>query len=188
MRQRRQWRRALALRSGSRLSGHEAGNGFLPDRFLVEEHLEPAEPFAQLARLEQMVRRRRTDPERALMDREGLVEDEATRYERLANRREQIPLQISRDQQQLEPRQRQWSTGEVRAPPADRQSLERGARRSLSHDLRRHIHSKGPISGARENQRVAAAAHGDIQRAPRVRDGRCQSVQPLHDEGRRVIL
>jgi hypothetical protein len=40
----------------------------------------------------------------------------------------------------------------------------------------------------RQNDRMTAAAHRNIERPPRRRDVRRKFVHPLHDEGRRVIL
>ena len=85
---------------------------------LVQQHIEAIEPIAEFASEQQMIRRTRAGAVRALRDREGLIENCTTVNDGVANRLKEISLQISRDDDELEPLARQWKRREIGAPRA----------------------------------------------------------------------
>ena len=68
-----------------------------------------------------MIRRRRSCAERPLRFGEGFVEDEAARHDRAPNRGEQIPLQVSRHDDEVERVDGQRIHRQIGAPAADGQ-------------------------------------------------------------------
>ena len=141
------------------------------EHFLVEQHLEAVERASQLAGLEQVIRRRRADAERALCDRERLVDDHAARRARRAQiDAKQIALQVAGDDDEIESRRAAADTASGRRTSrrmrSPRRAAAAGASRTASSSRRRRTSR----SRARQHQRVAAAAHRDVERAPRRAD------------------
>jgi len=129
-----------------------------------------------------MIRRSRSDTERELPRGERLIQDGAARRDGVANRRQEIALQVPGHDDEIETPAWKRTAGEVGAPDAERQPL--GAR--LHHRAAKRvlppIDAEYAVPRSGQRQRMAAAPHRDVERA--LRRGGAQPRQPLDDEGR----
>src|SRR5439155_16978122 len=145
----------------------DACEGFWRRHLFTKHDVEITEALAQLAGLQQVIRRRRARAERALIDREGLVNDNAVRRESLAYRRKQIALQIPGDDDELKRLTRQGRLSEVGAPATDGKAVCGRPLERLAHRVELQVHAEHAESRLPEHDRVPPPAHGDVERPPR---------------------
>jgi len=132
-----------------------------------------------------VIGRRRPPAKRALRDSERLVEDEAARLHRVAERLEKIPLQIACDDNEVERLDRQRRDREVCTPAADEQAFVSGCCDGVAYDIVLEIDAAGLISLAREQKRVPPTSHCKVERATRRLDASRQLRDPFGDKRRR---
>jgi hypothetical protein len=152
-------------------------------RLLVEHDLEILEVAAKLSFAQQMIGRRRSPAERALMDRERLVEHDAAWSYGATDGRKEIALEIPRHDDQIESPGGQRIHRQVGAPCGDAGAgIARGVDR-IADDVELFIDAERHESGLGERQRVTTPAHRDIERARLIRPG--ELCDPFRDEWRR---
>jgi hypothetical protein len=135
-----------------------------------------------------MIGRGRTGPEQPLCDGECLVEHDAARLHRLADRREQIALQVARDHDEIECAARQRRGREVGAPASDDHTSRASASDGVLHGVEPHVDAERAISRLRDRQRVTAFPHRDVERSRSGVGERGRASQPVRDEARREIV
>ena len=112
----------------------DPGDGLGCLDFLVEQHVEAREPAGELARLQQVIGRRRPASVPPLIHGEGFVHNHtARRLHGLSNRWKQIALQVARDEHDIERPGRQSPRGQIGAPSTDDQTLGTRAGRRFAH-------------------------------------------------------
>ena len=132
-----------------------------------------------------MVWRRRPCAVPPLIDRERFVEDGAVRRECVRDRIEQIALQVPRHDDEVERRGGQRMPRQVGAPGMHAESARGRGRHGVGQGVLSDVHAERFQSGAGEQHRVAAASHGDVERAT---GARREPFDPLGDERRRDII
>ena len=165
----------------------DARDRFRLSDLLVEQHVERVEAAGQFAWFQQMIGRGRSGAERALCGRERFVEHDTARHNRGLHCRKQIALQVSRDDDDVEPRLRQRVPRQVGAPRVDRHACCLRRRNRILHGVELDIDAECPETRSCQHHGMPAAPHGDIERArPGAAAGsRRKPLDPFDDEPRR---
>jgi len=139
--------------------------GLRAETFPVLENFELAEELGQLAGLEQVVGIARTGVERALMNGEGFVDQQASRYEHAQDRGNQRAMQVAKHQNRTTAVTSQRNLGwilEVCADRFDRQCSLRGGAAKRVERRAVAVDSDHPDAGFGRSDRVSAQAAGEI--------------------------
>src|SRR6185503_7692535 len=120
-------------------AGDDARDSFWRLHLLVEQHLEPVEEPPQLAWLKEMIGRRRSETELALIHGERLVQHDSPRLHHLPDGRKEIALQITGDQHEVEESTGQLGLRQIRAPAAYEESVGARAVDGIVHRVELHV-------------------------------------------------
>jgi hypothetical protein len=134
-----------------------------------------------------VIRRGRTPPSRELRLGEGFVDQESAGRERRREVREQIALQVARHDDQLESAAGQRRSRQVGTPGTQRVAASFGRSYGRGNERPLDIDAERAASELRQQQRVAAASHREVERAARRRNRVQVRSHPAFDERRRWI-
>src|SRR5262245_66048019 len=130
-----------------------------------------------------MIRRRRASSQCALRLRERLVQEQTAWHQGAVEGKEEIALQVPGDDDELEALAWKGEARQIGAPDLQG-STETGRRRGRAQRFEVHVHTEDVVALLREQPRVSAASHGEIERAPARREELDRSGDPLDNEGR----
>ena len=135
-----------------------------------------------------MMRRTWPDAVRELRGREGLVQQHAAGPQRVGDGLKQIPLEITRNDHQIESAARERMPREIGAPAAHDESFRGRAHDRVVDGFEADIDAERVERGACERQRMTAASHREIERAARRRLLARGARDPIDHERRRYNL
>ena len=124
---------------------------------------------------------------RALGFGERLIDDEPTRSHGLADRLEQIALEIPSHEHEGERIPRQSRRREIGTPSSHDESIGCGVDDGVSNGVVVDVDAERLVASGRQQQRVSSASHRDVEGPPRPRRAIDEPDNPALNERRRWI-